>query len=74
MKRNFFLYYKLENKTLSEKLQDYKVKYVFETERFQDKVYNGKVIRLQERKDNKSLSQGEGKAVFFEPLFWTLIL
>ena len=57
---NFCLCYKLENKTLSEELQDYKVKSVFETERLQDYVcLKGRVTGLQERKDYKSLSKGE---------------
>ena len=61
---------KLENKLLSliqalkiklfEELQDYKVKFVFETERLQDYIYlKGRVTRLQEKKDYKSLSKGE---------------
>ena len=57
---NFCLCYKPENKTLSEELQDYKVKSVFETERLQDYVcLKGRVTGLQERKDYKSLSKGE---------------
>ena len=39
MKTNFCLCYKFENKTLSEELQGYKVKSVFETERLQDSVW-----------------------------------
>ena len=45
---------------LSEELQDYKVKSVLETERLQDYIcLNGRVTRLQEKKDYKSLSKGE---------------
>ena len=39
MKTNRYLCYKLENKTLSEELQDYNVKTVFETEMLQDSVW-----------------------------------
>ena len=64
---------KLENKLLSliqalkiklsEELQDYKVKIVLETERLQDYIcLKGRVTRLQERKDYKSLSEGEGES------------
>ena len=60
----------LENKLLSliqalkiklfEELQDYKVKSVLETERLQDYIcLKGRVTRLQEKKDYKSLSKGE---------------
>ena len=38
---------KLENKTLSEELQDYKVKFFLETERLQDYIcLKGRVTRL----------------------------
>ena len=41
--------YKLENKTLSKELQDYRVKYIFEIEKLQDYIsLKGKVIGLQE--------------------------
>ena len=64
---------KLENKLLSliwalkiklsEKLQDYKVKIVLEIERLQDYIcLKGRVTGLQERKDYKSLSKGEGES------------
>ena len=56
-----------ENKILSEELQGYKVKSVFETIRLQDYIcLKGKVTRLQDRKDYKSLSKGEW--AIFEPL------
>ena len=38
LKTNCCLCYKHENKTLSEELQDYKVKTVFETKRLQDSI------------------------------------
>ena len=46
---------KLENKTLSEELQDYKVKIVIETKRLQDFVWR-EVLGLQ------SLSKGKGES------------
>ena len=47
----------LKNKTLSEELQDYKVKSV---KGLQDYIcLKGRVTRLQEKKDYKSLSKGE---------------
>ena len=52
-----------ENKTLSEELQDYKVKYAFETERLQDYVcLKGRVTRLQKRGriTRVFLREGEG--------------
>ena len=62
MKTNFYLCYKLKNKTLFEELQDYKVKAVLETERLQDSIrLKGRVTRLQERKEYKGLSKREGE-------------
>ena len=58
MKTNCYLCYKLENKTLSEDLQDYNVKTVFETERLQDSVWR------EGLQDYKSLSKRE-RAIFF---------
>ena len=66
----------LENKLLSliqalkiklfEELQDYKVKSVLETERLQDYIcLKGRVTRLQEKKDYKSLSKGERESYLF---------
>ena len=59
---------------LIEELQDYEVKSVFETERLQDYIcLKGRVTRLQERKNYKSLSKGERAILDFrtEPYFWT---
>ena len=62
MKTNFYLCYKLKNKTLFEELQDYKVKAILEIERLQDSIrLKGRVTRLQERKEYKSLSKREGE-------------
>ena len=66
----------LENKLLSliqalkiklfEELQDYKVKSVLETESLQDYIcLKGRVTRLQEKKDYKSLSKGERESYLF---------
>ena len=81
MNKNFCLWLKLktsvfdtsfENKTLSEELQDYKVKSVFETERLWDTIWR------EGLQDYKSLSKGESERAIldlnFEPLFWTLKL
>ena len=60
MKTNFFLLIKALKIKLSEELQGYKVKFVLETERLQDYIcLKGRVTRLQEKKDYKSLSKGE---------------
>ena len=59
---------------LFEELQDYEVKSVFETERLQDYIcLKGRVTRLQERKNYKSLSKGEGESYLLSRV-WTLIL
>ena len=51
----------LKKKKLSEKLQDYKVKLSLKLKvtRF---CLKGRVIGLQERKDYKNLSKGEGES------------
>ena len=80
MKRNFFLYYKLENKTLSEEWQDYKVKSIFETERLQDSVWREGLQDYQRGRITKVfLREGEGYLLSrdwtltlkFEPENWT---
>ena len=66
MKTNFFLLIKALKIKLSEELQGYKVKSVLETERLQDYIcLKGRVTRLQEKKDYKSLSKGERESYLF---------
>ena len=66
MKTNFFLLIKALKIKLSEELQGHKVKSVLETESLQDYIcLKGRVTRLQEKKDYKSLSKGERESYLF---------